>query len=113
MHRIFSKLLCQAEGARVDQAGVGAVAGGGEAGEEGRGAGQDDPGKDAHRGVGEVTFSNMALLASSTSGHSLTSFFSAQRREVLERLQAEQAEMLDHERTKREEFESVQVSDFI
>ena len=61
MHRIFSKLLCQAEGARVDQAGVGAVAGGGEAGEEGRGAGQDDPGKDAHRGVGEVTFSNMTL----------------------------------------------------
>ena len=32
-----------------------------------------------------------------------------QRREVLERLQAEQAEMLDHERTKREEWESVQV----
>ena len=39
--------------------------------------------------------------------------FSLLRREVLERLQAEQAEMLDHERTKREEFESVQVSDFI
>ena len=27
----------------------------------------------------------------------------------MERLQAEQAEMLDHERTKREEWESVQV----
>ena len=35
------------------------------------------------------------------------------RREVLERLQAEQAEMLDHERTKREEWESVQVLHFL
>ena len=57
----FQSCFLQAEGTRVDQAGVGAVAGGGEAGEEGRGAGQDDPGKDAHRGVGEVTFSNMTL----------------------------------------------------
>ena len=36
--------LVQAEGAGADQAGVGAAAGGGEAGEEGRGAGEDDPG---------------------------------------------------------------------
>ena len=31
----------------------------------------------------------------------------------MERLQAEQAEMLDHERTKREEWESVQVLHFL
>ena len=61
MHRSSQSCFVQAEGARADQAGVGAVVGGGEAGEEGRGAGQDDPGKDAHRGVGEVIFSNMTL----------------------------------------------------
>ena len=45
LHRLSKHcFLVQAEGAGADQAGVGAAAGGGEAGEEGRGAGEDDPG---------------------------------------------------------------------
>ena len=47
-------VLGQAEGAGVDQARAGAAAWGGEASQERRGAGEDDPGQDAHRGVGKV-----------------------------------------------------------